>query len=367
MSFEGHGLFVGAHPTQDRKRSAQALRWAQMTTLLTDIGAATLRWLATAAFDGTLFAALCWLMSVTLLRRAGGRVLALLWLAALLRFVVWRPLELHAVPLEAVLRDAPQRASAATASWFACGYAAILSAIVLSVLVRQHLLLRSVVELLPAEAAISACVRVAAQQLALSRTPSVRVTTQSVPPFCVGTLWPTLVLPQWLCEPGPRLHAVLLHELAHLERRDQFAIWVERAVVCLFYFWPPVHWVTRKLKEARELACDERAIERGAFDTSEYASHLLEVVARSRGRVAYEALAIGRTGTRLERRIDQLLEDGSPRKPSLRHDAVLIVLLMAALVGFRPQPAAPSVADRRPASFDDGGCDEPDVSLQCGP
>lgn len=38
-----------------------------------------------------------------------------------------------------------------------------------------------------------------------------------------------LRLTRWVCEPGPRLHAVLLHELAHLERRDHFTIWIERA------------------------------------------------------------------------------------------------------------------------------------------
>jgi beta-lactamase regulating signal transducer with metallopeptidase domain len=338
-----------------------------MTTLPTNIGAAALRWLGTAAFDGTLFAILCWLMSVTLLRRAGGRVLALLWFAALLRFALWSPLELHAVPLETFLRDAPQLAVLAIVSWIACGYALALSALVLRLLVRHHVLARSVDALLPAEPAVHDCVQAAAQQLTLLRAPRVRVTTQSVPPCCVGTLRPTLVLPKWLCEPGPRLQAVLLHELAHLERRDQFTVWIERAVACLFFFWPPVHWVARKLQEAREVACDQRAIECGAFRASEYATYLLEVVAKSRGRAGHEALAIGRTAARLERRIHHLLEDGSPPRPRLRHAALLSLLLMAALIGLRPQLAAPSVPHSQPVRFEQGGCDEASVALQCGP
>jgi beta-lactamase regulating signal transducer with metallopeptidase domain len=139
-----------------------------------------------------------------------------------------------------------------------------------------------------------------------------------------------------------------------------------------------VHWVTRKLHEARELACDERAIECGGFTAPEYASHLLDVVARTGGRAAYEALAIGRTAARLERRIDSLLEDRGPRRGSSHHAAVLTMLLIAALVGLRPQLAVPttpaassqavSVADPgQQTSHDEGGCDEQGITLQCGP
>jgi hypothetical protein len=112
---------------------------------------------------------------------------------------------------------------------------------------------------------------------------------------------------------------------------------LELAFDDVFFFWPPVHWVTRKMHEARELACDERAIERGAFAAPEYAEHLLDVLARTRGHAAYEALAIGRTAQRLERRIDRLLERARSRRPSARHAAVLLALLLAALVGFRPE------------------------------
>lgn len=348
-----------------------------MTAALTELGAAAARWFATAAFDGSIFAVLCWLTSITLLRRAGGRLLALLWLAALLRFVVWGPLVLHPVAL-GMLDAATRHASSAGALWLALGYGAVLSAIVTRVLVGQHRLQRDVAALPPAPLSIIACVRNTAQQLSLTQPPSVRVTSNSVPPFSVGTLHPILVLPEWLCQPGPRLQAVLLHELAHLERRDHFSIWIERAIACLFFMWPPVHWVARKLHEARELACDERAIERGNFTAQEYAGHLIEVVARTRGRVTREALAMGRTAARLERRIDWLLDCDRARRPIIGHAVVLTVLLTAALVALRPRAAMPTVsrasgpsvfdADASQlSSFDEGGCDESSLALQCGP
>jgi beta-lactamase regulating signal transducer with metallopeptidase domain len=146
-------------------------------------------------------------------------------------------------------------------------------------------------------------------------------------------------------------------------------------VACLFFFWPPVHWVSRKLQEARELACDERAIERGAFSAPEYASHLLEVVAATCGRADHHALAIGRSALRLERRIDRLLEVELPRSLGWRHGAVLLVLLFAALIGFRPAvPAAPLPvfgacggrgASLQPPAAD--SCSGDDCALQCQP
>src|SRR4029077_10579002 len=130
--------------------------------------------------------------------------------------------------------------------------------------------------------ALVECVRAAARRLPLASVPEVRVSDAPIGPFPVGPARPTLVLPRWLCEPGARLDAVLLHELAHLARRDHWVMWFERAVVTLFFFWPPVRWVSRKLAEARELACDEHAIQRGGFCAADYGRHLLEVVSQAR-------------------------------------------------------------------------------------
>jgi beta-lactamase regulating signal transducer with metallopeptidase domain len=344
---------------------------------LDSFSAAAVRWLVAAALDGTLFAALCWMLSVTLLRRAGGRVLSVVWLAALLRFVLWAPVEVHAVPLATARTAAPHIAAHGTTCGLIAAYLAVVVALVLRLLIRQRRLRRSVAALDPAESAIVERVRIAAGELRLAGLPDVRVTLEDVPPFIAGTARPTLILPRWLCEPAPRLHAVLLHELAHLKRGDQLVLWLEQLIACLFFFWPPVHWVTRKLQEERELACDERALERGMFAATDYANLLLDVVARTRGQVAHEALAIGRTAQRLERRIDRLLEDAVPRRPTARQATILLGLLVAALIAFRPQlpPPLAAVAPELPvfgacaaqAAALANDCSDGSCALQCGP
>ncbi|MEO8180833.1 MAG: M56 family metallopeptidase [Deltaproteobacteria bacterium] len=314
------------------------------------------RWLGAGALDGTLFAAAVWLVSATLLRRATGRVLALLWLVALVQFVLvhpfqLRPFEMQAIPLQAGgYRALEASAFNARHAWLAALYAGCVLGLLLRLLARQRRLRRRVAAFAPAEPSLVECVRALARRLSLAHVPDVRVTDAPIGPFTLGPARPTLVLPRWLAEPGARLDAVLLHELAHLARKDHWVMWFERGVATLFFFWPPVRWVSRKLDEARELACDERAIERGGFSAADYGRHLVDVVARAREQLAQgDGLAIGQSSFRLERRIDRLLEEAWARSPkwwvSCWQGVVLALLAIGSLFGVRPaQDLAPPLA-----------------------
>jgi beta-lactamase regulating signal transducer with metallopeptidase domain len=320
------------------------------------------RWLGAGTLDGTLFALLGWLVSVTLLRRSSGRVLALLWLSVLVEFVLLRPVPMFAVPpleLEPGLfpsRGLDLAASAARplaanplSAALVLVYGAVVSCLLVRLVARQRRLRRHIRTLRAAEPALLEHVQAAARRLSLARVPEVRITDARLSPFTLGPLRPTLVLPHWLCVPGARLDAVLLHELAHLERYDHVLLWVERVVASLFFFWPPVHWVCAKLDEARELACDQRAIQRGAFPAVEYGQHLLAVVALARERLAVAgALSIARSAWRLERRIDRLLQEAWSRRRRWPEGAALALLAVGSLLGLRPaQPLPqPSAAPR---------------------
>jgi beta-lactamase regulating signal transducer with metallopeptidase domain len=314
------------------------------------VGVSLARWLSAGALDGTLLAAAAWLASVTLLRRSSGRVLALLWLGVLVEFLLLRPVQMRPVQMFAVPQLAVLEAQGFAAMSLASpspgyallvfAYGAVVSFLLARLVIRQRRLRGRIRSLRPAEPVVLATVRAAARRLSLTRLPEVRITDAPISPFTLGPLQPTLVLPRWLCLPGARLDAVLLHELAHLERRDHLLIWLERGVASLFFFWPPVHWVCRKLDEARELACDERAIQCGAFPAVEYGQHLLAVVALARERLAVGgALSIANSAWRLERRIDRLLQGAWSERRSWLEGAALCLLAVCALLGVRPAPA----------------------------
>lgn len=130
--------------------------------------------------------------------------------------------------------------------------------------------------------------------LELGLTERVRLlqSAREIMPLTFGTLAPAIVLPAsadgWT---GDRRRAVLLHELAHIARRDCF---VQRltAFACAFYWPHPGVWfAARRLRAERELACDDLVLAAGA-GPREYAGHLLDL-AHSLGSAPAPATALG--------------------------------------------------------------------------
>lgn len=105
----------------------------------------------------------------------------------------------------------------------------------------------------------------AVRNLAGVQAPTVRVA--DVPsPMVVGAIRPRLVAPRGLearltCD---ERDAVLLHELAHVERNDFAWNIVLRIGLALVWFNPFAWRLYRELAEEREAACDALAVSRGA-------------------------------------------------------------------------------------------------------
>ena len=59
------------------------------------------------------------------------------------------------------------------------------------------------------------------------------------------------------------LLAVLIHEREHLERRDTLRYEAVAIVRTLFWFYPPVWWLSRRILESTEMSCDEAVVRAG--------------------------------------------------------------------------------------------------------
>ncbi|MBN1270989.1 MAG: TonB family protein [Candidatus Aminicenantes bacterium] len=110
-------------------------------------------------------------------------------------------------------------------------------------------------------------------------------------PFTVGLLRPKIYLPpESLSWEHARLEAVLLHEIAHIRRKDLWASLFQNVVQFIYFFNPLVWWTNRKLFILRERACDDEAIARSQGRALEYGKMLLSSIDRSGGFQRYSSL-----------------------------------------------------------------------------
>ncbi len=180
------------------------------------------------------------------------------------------------------------------------------------------------------DASILAQAAECASALGISQAPALRQADASVP-MTWGWHRPVVLLPaearDW---PEGRLRAVLLHELAHVRRRD----WLSHRladVVCALYWFHPLAWLTaRRLKMESEIACDDLVLTSGVA-APDYARHLLDVARALRpapALVPTAAIAMARTA-RIEGRLTMILDTTRPRR-ALTRRALLTVLSLSA-------------------------------------
>ena len=90
------------------------------------------------------------------------------------------------------------------------------------------------------------------------------VTDRVKSPILFGLIRPRVLLPADLVRelPFERLRYILLHELAHLKRRDILTGWILAFLQSLHWFNPLVWWAFGRMRFDRELACDEQVLSR---------------------------------------------------------------------------------------------------------
>ncbi len=117
---------------------------------------------------------------------------------------------------------------------------------------------------------------------------------------------PTIILPSgWSDWPTEKLRVVLLHELAHIARRDGLLQSSAAVNAALFWFHPIAYVVRQRLKLLAEQACDDHAI--SVVDDKEgYAETLLDL-ARANTTSAPLAVTAMAQGRSVSGRIERIL------------------------------------------------------------
>jgi Zn-dependent protease with chaperone function len=179
------------------------------------------------------------------------------------------------------------------------------------------------------------------------------VSEQVKVPAAIGFWKPAIVLPAWtLRELAPNeLQPVLIHELTHLRRRDDWTNLLQKLARAIFFFHPAVWWIDARLSLEREMACDDTVLAITGNPRA-YAGCLIELLEKSCARRGWTmAQAAVQRAQELSLRITRILDAKRPAttrvwKPALGLAGVFSLACLALsycaprLVAVGPNPSA---------------------------
>lgn len=109
---------------------------------------------------------------------------------------------------------------------------------------------------------LQALVMICAQRVGV-RPPAMRLLVSDQPlAWTSGWVRPWLLLSNWMEEHLDRreLEAVIMHELAHVARRDTLVLWMGRVLRDAFWYLPTSRAAYRQMEQDKEFACDDLVV-----------------------------------------------------------------------------------------------------------
>ncbi len=208
--------------------------------------------------------------------------------------------------------------------------------------------------------ALTAWVEELASRLGLARTPIVILSPGRLAPmvWAIGGR-ARLVVPEslWKRLDPPQRAALLVHELAHLKRRDHWVRLLELIATGLYWWHPALWWARKGLHRAEEECCDLWVVWALPDAKRTYATALVEAV-EFLSETRPHRLPIGASGMGqvedLTRRIGMIMRGDTPRGLS-RTGFLTAIGLALFLLPWRPtlaQQEPPKPDESKPAAAD---------------
>jgi len=158
-------------------------------------------------------------------------------------------------------------------------------------------------------------------------------------PMVIGHLKPLILLPIGLLTalPPQQIEAILIHELAHIYRRDYLVNLLQSMMEILFFFNPAVLWLSALIKAERENCCDELTIDQTSNKIN-YISALIACQEYQQTAPAY-AMTFNRSGG-LRDRVHRLVGKGNTSLNTIEKSMLMLctVALGFGLLAFSQAP-----------------------------
>jgi carboxyl-terminal processing protease len=158
--------------------------------------------------------------------------------------------------------------------------------------------------------------------------------------WCLGRVrlvWP---LAASRSEQREQVRPILVHELAHLKRRDHWTAWLE-LVALTIWWWNPIFWfVRRQMRAAAEMACDAWVVELLPNQRRAYAESLIEFSGRGQtSQLVFGAVGADTGSRRLfKRRLEMIMTDDAAARLSMWTACSAVALALVSLPAFALEP-----------------------------
>src|SRR4051794_17218593 len=192
-----------------------------------------------------------------------------------------------------------------------------------------------------------------------------------VRPSVLGFARPRVLVPTALIEhlAPHELQQVVLHEMEHLRRGDDWTNLVQKIGLVLFPLNPVLLWVERRLCAERELACDDRVMQSSAGRKA-YALCLTRLAEFSLFRRSFSlVLGLWERRPELVRRIQRIASQpvrSMGRRPAMAATGSLLAGALGCAVALSHSPQLVSFVPTRPAEFQTGSLDPHEVARALG-
>jgi len=168
-------------------------------------------------------------------------------------------------------------------------------------------------------------------------------------PVTLGFLKPVILLPAAMIAhlSTQQVEAILIHELAHIQRRDYLVNLFVTFVGLIFFFNPFSRLLIRQLQKEREHSCDDQVLQ-FRYDPHAYVSALLSLARQHRqGRLALAATG-GDDRLLLQRARQILQQKRTDRRPGARPFILLFLTVAITILSLSAPPRQEPVAVKRP-------------------
>ena len=169
-----------------------------------------------------------------------------------------------------------------------------------------------------------------ARQMGIRATVGVYLSSLVDVPVTLGFLKPVILLPVAMLTHlrTEQVEAILVHELAHIRRKDYLLNLMVTAMELLFFFNPFTRLLISRLKKEREHCCDDQVLE-FRYDPHAYVSALLSLAKQhGQGRLALAAIGGGGDKLLLQRARKMLQQKKQYDRPGPRALCFLFILLL---------------------------------------